>query len=128
MLSPGSCWVEISTLQSRFGTPSSYSIVTCVLPSGRTNGSVPSSPDLGQSLREPVREPDRHRHEVSGLVAGVAEHHPLVARADLVVVRRPSPLRSSYALSTPWAMSDDCSSIDVITAHELPSKPYDASV
>src|SRR5436190_2359400 len=25
-------------------------------------------------------------------------------------------------------MSDDCSSIDVITAHELPSNPYDASV
>jgi hypothetical protein len=28
-----------------------------------------------------VGEPDRQRHEVVGLVAGVAEHHPLVAGA-----------------------------------------------
>ena len=42
--------------------------------------------DLGEPVREPVREPDRHRHQVFGLVAGVAEHHPLVAGADLVVV------------------------------------------
>ena len=43
-------------------------------------------PDLGQALRETVREPDRHRHEVGGVIAGVAEHHALVARPDLVVV------------------------------------------
>ena len=40
-------------------------------------------------LREPlghaVREPDRHRHQRVGLVARVAEHHSLVAGADLVV-------------------------------------------
>ena len=40
----------------------------------------------GESLGEAVREPDRHRHEVVGVVARVAEHHPLVAGADLVVV------------------------------------------
>ena len=34
---------------------------------------------LGQALRQPVREPDRQGHEVVGLVARVAEHHPLVA-------------------------------------------------
>jgi hypothetical protein len=36
-----------------------------------------------------VGEVDRHRHQRLGLVAGVAEHHPLVARAgdvELVVV------------------------------------------
>ena len=37
--------------------------------------------DLGQALGQPVGQPDRQRHEVVGLVAGVAEHHPLVARA-----------------------------------------------
>ena len=39
----------------------------------------------GEPPRELVREPDRHRHEVVGVVARVAEHHALVARADLVV-------------------------------------------
>ena len=36
---------------------------------------------LGQPLGQPVGQPDRQRHEVVGLVAGVAEHHPLVAGA-----------------------------------------------
>ena len=45
--------------------------------------------DLGlPHLREPfcdlVREHDRERHQLLGLGAGVAEHHPLVAGADLV--------------------------------------------
>ena len=31
-----------------------------------------------------MREHDRHRHELLGLVRRVAEHHPLVARADEV--------------------------------------------
>jgi hypothetical protein len=30
-------------------------------------------------LGEPVRQPDRHRHQVVGLVTRIAEHHPLVA-------------------------------------------------
>src|SRR5438128_1664070 len=33
----------------------------------------------------PVREPDRHRHQVVRLVACVSEHHSLVAGANLVV-------------------------------------------
>src|SRR5215218_691061 len=53
---------------------------------GPDEGHCAVTPYLGQALREAVREPDRHRHEVGGLVAGVAEHHPLVARPDLVVV------------------------------------------
>ena len=36
---------------------------------------------LGEAMGEPVGEPDRQRHEVVGLVARVAEHHPLVAGA-----------------------------------------------
>ena len=35
-------------------------------------------------MGQTVREPDRHRHEVVGLRARVAEHHPLVTRAHLV--------------------------------------------
>ena len=45
----------------------------------------PRLANFGEPLREPVREPDRHRHEVVGVVARVAEHHPLVAGTDLVV-------------------------------------------
>ncbi len=37
--------------------------------------------DLGQALGQPVRERDRERHQLLGLVGRVAEHHPLVARA-----------------------------------------------
>jgi hypothetical protein len=39
---------------------------------------------LGEPLRDLVREHDRERHELLGLGARVAEHHPLVAGADLV--------------------------------------------
>ena len=36
-------------------------------------------PHLREPLREPVREHDRQRHQLVGLVRGVAEHHSLVA-------------------------------------------------
>ena len=36
---------------------------------------------LGQALGEPVRDVDRQRHELGGVVAGVAEHQALVAGA-----------------------------------------------
>ena len=35
-------------------------------------------------LRQPVRDEDRERHELGGLARRVAEHHPLVARAEQV--------------------------------------------
>jgi hypothetical protein len=41
---------------------------------------------LAQAVGEPVGQPDRHRHEVVGLVDRVAEHHPLVAGALAVEV------------------------------------------
>ena len=50
---------------------------------------MPGLADRRQALGEPVRERDRQRHQRVGLVGGVAEHHPLVARAgdvELVVV------------------------------------------
>ena len=40
----------------------------------------------------------------------------------------PVPARCSAALSTPIAMSGDCSSIDTMTLHVLPSKPKAASL
>ena len=39
---------------------------------------------VGQLLRQLVRRHDRQRHQLGRLVAGVAEHHPLVAGALLV--------------------------------------------
>jgi hypothetical protein len=39
---------------------------------------------LGEPSRERVRNLDRHRHQLFRLARGVAEHHALVARADLV--------------------------------------------
>ena len=44
---------------------------------------------LREAVRQPVRERDRHRHQLVGLARRVAEHHSLVARAgdvELVVV------------------------------------------
>src|SRR5881227_496478 len=35
-----------------------------------------------------------------------------------------SPLRSSIAESTPWAMSGDCAPIAMLTPQEAPSKPF----
>ena len=37
-----------------------------------------------EALADAVREDDRHRHQLGRLARRVAEHHPLVARADLV--------------------------------------------
>ena len=41
-------------------------------------------PHLGEPPADAVRERDRERHQLLGLRARVAEHHPLVARADPV--------------------------------------------
>jgi len=41
--------------------------------------------DLREPARELVRQVDRHRHELSGLVDGVAEHETLVASPLLLI-------------------------------------------
>ena len=46
---------------------------------------LPGFPDLGQVGHEIVGELDGERHELVGLVARVAEHHPLIARALFLV-------------------------------------------
>ena len=47
-------------------------------------GHLAGAANLGEPHRESVRQPDRQRHEVVVVVAGVAEHHALVARAERV--------------------------------------------
>ena len=47
-------------------------------------GHLPGAAHLAQAHREAVGQPDRQRHEVVVVVAGVAEHHALVARAERV--------------------------------------------
>ncbi len=51
------------------------------LPVGPQVREDPRLADLREAVREAVRQPDRQRHEVVGLVARVAEHHPLVTGA-----------------------------------------------
>ena len=86
MSMPSACWVEIRTVSTRTGLCPSYSIVTWVFPSGRRYGRTPRLADLRQALREPMREPDRRRHQLGlhPFVACEAEHHALVARAEEV--------------------------------------------
>ena len=60
--------------------------MTWLLPSGRSQGSVPLLRDLGEPLDEPVGEGDGQRHQLGRLVAGEAEHHALVAGAGLHLV------------------------------------------
>ena len=47
-------------------------------------GELPGLADLGEPARHPMGEGDRERHQLRRLAAGEAEHHPLVAGADLV--------------------------------------------
>merc|ERR1711966_176749 len=84
------CCVEITTVWIFFGStePSAfcrYSMVTCVLPSGRSHQSRPL-------LRTSVSTLPRRGHGVSqghavlGLIAGIAEHDALVAGTHIHVV------------------------------------------
>ncbi len=44
-------------------------------------GELAVFPHLGQAARHFVRQRNRQRHQLGGLVAGIAEHHALIARA-----------------------------------------------
>lgn len=89
-------------------------------------------PKIGQSAilahpRKPrgqsVRQRDRHRHQLRGLIRGIPEHHPLIARSGttgFVFGELPAPLmRQIHTLSD----ISDCLSNVVITAQLCPSKP-----
>ena len=47
---------------------------------------LPFAADDGQLLEDHVREDQRRRHHLAGLVAGIAEHDALIARALLVLL------------------------------------------
>ena len=70
--------------RSRFGLPSTYSTLTWLLPSGRRKSSVPARRTSRKLAAQLVRQHDRQRHQLRGLVAGVAEHQALVAGAARV--------------------------------------------
>ena len=44
--------------------------------------------DLGQTTRKTMRHRERQRQKFRRLIRRVAEHHPLIARADIILVRR----------------------------------------
>ena len=88
MSRPGWCWLEMSTVLSRTGTAVLVLERDLGLAVGPQVGQHARLAHLGQPLGQPVGQPDRQGHEVVGLVAGEAEHHPLVAGAlgaDLVL-------------------------------------------
>src|SRR5215472_8533890 len=65
----GACCAETTTVSSRTGLSPAYSMVTCVLPSGRRYGT------------SPVRQHDGQWHEFRGFPACIPEHQALVPRA-----------------------------------------------
>ena len=72
------------TASTRAGRPPSYSTVTWLFPSGPQVVEDLVLAHLAQALRQLVREHDGQRHQLFRLVAGVAEHQALVARAPRV--------------------------------------------
>ena len=78
------CWVETTTVSIRAGLCPSYSTVTWLLLSGRSQATSPLLAGLGQPVEDLVGQLDRQRHQFGRVVAGVAEHQPLVAGADLL--------------------------------------------
>ena len=88
---PGLCWVEMRIFSISIGLPVLVADRDLGLAVGPQVRHHVAAPDLGQPVRQPVRERDRHRHQLGRLARRVAEHHPLVARAghvERVVVAR----------------------------------------
>ena len=81
-----SCCVETTTVSMRTGLSPSYSMVTWLLLSGRSQSTSPLLAGLGQAIEDPVRQGDRQRHQLGRVVAGVAEHQALVAGADFLAL------------------------------------------
>jgi hypothetical protein len=78
------CCVEMTTLDDARGLAISYSTETCDFASGRSHlASFAGLADAGQLAAEAVGEHDRRGHQLGRFVAGVTEHHALVASALL---------------------------------------------
>ena len=74
------CWVESTTVSTRTGRSSLVVLDGDLgLAVGTQVGQRAVLAHLGEPLGEPVRDGDRQRHQLGGVVAGVAEHQALVA-------------------------------------------------
>ncbi len=77
----GACWVDTTTVSTRTGLPSVVLHGHLALAVGPEVVERALAANLTEALDQPVREHDRQRHQLLGLVAGVAEHEALVAGA-----------------------------------------------
>ena len=124
-MTAGSCCVESTTASRRPGFPSSlYSTVTWAFPSGRRYGSVPSfltfascfvslcAREIGYGIYSSVSL-DAYPNIIPWSPAPIAS----ISSSDILFSF------ASSALSTPIAISDDCSSIATRTPHVSASNP-----
>ena len=79
----GSCCAETTTVLTRIGHAVLVLDRDLGLAVGAEVRQLAGLADLGQPARHAVGERDRQRHQLGRLAAGEAEHHPLVARAEL---------------------------------------------
>ena len=120
----GECWVDTttaSTLTGRHAVVADGHLGLAVRPEVRQLAALAH---LGEPLRQPVRQPDRHRHQLGRLADGVAEHDALVARALLVV--RSASLLALAGLERPVDALRDVGRLRAdrdLTPQVEPSKP-----
>ena len=86
MATSGVCCVETTTVSIRTGRWPSYSTVTWLLLSGRSQATSLAIAGRGQPVEDAVGQGDRQRHQLGRVVAGIAEHQALVAGADLLAL------------------------------------------
>ena len=96
----GACCVESTTVSIAVGLAVDVADRDLRLRVGAQPRQAPVARSSRLALDQAMRQVDRQRHELRRLVAGVAEHQALVARALLEV--------EALALVTPCAMSGDC--------------------
>ena len=79
----GSCCAETTTVRTRTGIAALVLDGDLGLAVRAEVRQLAGLADLGEPAGHAVREGDRQRHELRRLAAGEAEHHPLVAGAEL---------------------------------------------
>ena len=125
---PSSCWVETTTVSSRTGRCPSYSIVTCVFPSGRKYPSVPFLRTLASCSANLCAIAIG-----SGINSGVSLHaYPNIKPWSPAPCKSngstDESLRLSKASSTPWAISGDCFPKEILIPQDCASNPTSLEV
>ena len=116
MLTLSLCWLEMTTASTRTGLLfSSYSTGDLALAVRAQIAHLAVLAHLGQALGQLVGQADGHGHQLRGLVAGITEHHALVAGTAHLVV-------GAQAMSGLWP------SMLEMTAQVSASKPNFARV